>query len=474
MARFELSHAPSTISSVFTRAGAALLLSLLLVAATAASAHGQTSLLPAAEAHGTSCSKFHEVTVKQAKKGALRRARKALRPQTRRKAVKRLQRRLLRKATKRRRTSHRACHAAADTVFTPAVDGEATVPGEVGEPVHPEYFGSNGQFFYNRKLDPRPLLRSIADAGLSHVRVSGHWHRIERNPPEDGVRTYDWSELDARVRMLAEHDLRLYKLLTWGTKWASPHPDHLRAWRFAPRTEHFPDFAAWAAASARRYGENGTFWKENPDLPYLPVQSYEVWNETNHSGYAFRDDPERYADLYAMTKEAIEEVDPDADVIFTPHSFKDHEQWLGRAFAARPDLRGEVDSMAIHLYGGKADRGLSKLATFRQSIDRHAGEGVPIEITEDGNPQWPENDFARAVYLRRLALDLPRSGCGVTRYILFSWWTPELEWNINAHWFGIADAAGELKDSGEAFVDAAQRMLGTGAEPPLGGQLEIC
>jgi hypothetical protein len=40
-------------------------------------------------------------------------------------------------------------------------------------------------------------------------------------------------------------------------------------------------FAGWAALMVQRYGRTGSFWKDHPDAPKLPITSWQVWNEPN-------------------------------------------------------------------------------------------------------------------------------------------------------------------------------------------------
>ena len=37
--------------------------------------------------------------------------------------------------------------------------------------------------------------------------------------------------------------------------------------------------AAFVSSFAQQYGRGGTFWSQHPELPYLPVESYEIGNE---------------------------------------------------------------------------------------------------------------------------------------------------------------------------------------------------
>src|SRR5437763_145559 len=58
-----------------------------------------------------------------------------------------------------------------------------------------------------------------------------------------------------------------------------------------PRPARPADFAAFLRTLIGRYGPQGSFWAEHPDLPRVPVRAWQVWNE--ESGPFFWDDGDR-------------------------------------------------------------------------------------------------------------------------------------------------------------------------------------
>ncbi len=40
----------------------------------------------------------------------------------------------------------------------------------------------------------------------------------------------------------------------------------------------------WAREAVARYGYSGKFWAEHPNVPYMPVTAWELWNEQNNAG----------------------------------------------------------------------------------------------------------------------------------------------------------------------------------------------
>jgi hypothetical protein len=83
-------------------------------------------------------------------------------------------------------------------------------------------------------------------------------------------------------------------------------------------SQQFPTEAEWKPQGnkwetfvygiVQRFGYNGTFWSENPNLPYHPVGAWEVWNEpnlpVNNPGGASAQ-PENYARFLNRTSKAV-------------------------------------------------------------------------------------------------------------------------------------------------------------------------
>ncbi len=79
---------------------------------------------------------------------------------------------------------------------------------------------------------------------------------------------------------------------------------------------HYGDFVAFAQAFAARYGAGGSFWSQNPQLPYLPVQQFEIWTEANSTNFwTGSPDPSAYAAVLPPLSAAVHSVDPGAQIL---------------------------------------------------------------------------------------------------------------------------------------------------------------
>jgi len=330
-----------------------------------------------------------------------------------------------------------------------------------------DYYGMNAQFLF--KAPPETWERhmaAVAATGVGVVRIDAQWGKVEPKAPVDGTRTYYWDRPDAIVTALARNGLRWYPTIAYGTTWAGTVAGDL-AWMSAPRDP--ADYAAFVQAFAARYGSTGTFWTQHPDLPRLPVTSYEIWNEPNvekfFPGQATA--PERYADLFVAAAAAVRRADPAGRPVIGGLSSVNVGEFIRRMAARQPALWSHVSAVAYHPYGGSAATSFDRINTLRGAL-RLLGVGqLPIEVTETGWAVPPTTEAHRAAQMRALAEGLPGSGCGVTRFIPYTWVTTEIAAEDPEQWFGIANLDGSLKPSGEAYRSAVLAMRG--GNSPAGG-----
>ena len=138
-----------------------------------------------------------------------------------------------------------------------------------------------------------------AAAGLGRARADGQ--RQGRNPadqPRLGIGAdspgapYDWSHYDPVIAGAARNGIRVLATVYSSPEWAEPTPEYPP---LGPRLSQFEDFVR---AAVGRYGSNGSFWRDHPDVPKLPVTDWQVWNEPNSPLFwKPKPDPARYLEL---------------------------------------------------------------------------------------------------------------------------------------------------------------------------------
>jgi hypothetical protein len=157
--------------------------------------------------------------------------------------------------------------------------------------------------------------------------------------------------------------------------------------------------------------------------------------------------------------------------LVNPPTVTDEVDFVRRMYAHRPDLVGKVDGIGLHPYQATVGDTYMRLAKFRQGINAIVGAAMPIEITEVGWATTAVSDSERGADLSALAQTLPRSDCNVDRFIPYTWITEEQNGSDSEQWFGIANADGSVKPSGQGYLNAVQSMRGASAPA---GTLTIC
>jgi hypothetical protein len=304
-------------------------------------------------------------------------------------------------------------------------------------------------------------LGAVRDSGIGLVRSDAFWEAVEPDPPSHGVHDYDWLVLDFHQSAMAQHDLRWQAIVDYSAEWASTVPGE----QHAPPAS-VDDFADYAGALAARYGRGGDFWAAFPDLTELPVTTYEIWNEPNLAGFwQPAPDPDRYMELYAAARAAIEAVDPDATVIVG--GLVPGTDFAERLYASRPDARELIDGIGYHPYAQTADGGLLEVRALRRQLDALGAGAVPIHVTELG---WHTNgsgaqlmgEDARAAALERAAGMLARSDCGLASIVPYTWTTPERDPADREDWYGIRHPDGGATPTSDAYARVVARP---GGEP---------
>ncbi|MEA2561665.1 MAG: polysaccharide biosynthesis protein PslG [Acidobacteriota bacterium] len=119
------------------------------------------------------------------------------------------------------------------------------------------------------------------------VRENFEWKEVERNPG-----CYQWNEYDGYYHFFIAHGVRPIWILVGTPRWANLTATSLY---FPPNDSHVANYAAMAAAIAKRY----------------PLSAgIEVWNEPNLKQYWSNPDPSLYDHLLTATYDAVKAANP--------------------------------------------------------------------------------------------------------------------------------------------------------------------
>jgi hypothetical protein len=295
--------------------------------------------------------------------------------------------------------------------------------------------------------------------GVTLLRVDASWSTIQ---PTSGA-AYRFGSTDAEVAALATHHIEWLPVIDYSAPWASTTSGD---WRSPPADDS--RFAAFAAAVAARYGAGGSFWTENPQLPYAPVHTFEIWNEENANYFwDTGPDPAVYARLYLASRSAIHAVDGGARVMVggltNPQQGISALSFLARMFQSVPALAGNVDAVGLHPYAANASGVVNFVVGVRTLLDALGESSVPIDVTEFG---WQTGNAAteqqRATMMSAVAGVLGNSNCGIGALAPYDWMDPSY---ITTGDWGLAGTGG-VRPAGTAWFHALSSAASSSQSQP--------
>lgn len=189
--------------------------------------------------------------------------------------------------------------------------------------------------------------------------------------------------------------------------------------------------AEFAGEAVSRYGPTGSFWLEHPDVPFLPVHAWQVWNEPNiPNWWRGRPSAQKYVGMLRAGSRAIRAADPGAEVVAAglPNSKLGVPflTYLDRMY--RAGARGSFDTLAIHPYARDVG-GVLALAERARAVMNRWRDRSRLWITEFG---WSTGGDASAFRVSQRgqadriagslsALIAERRALRLRGFILFRW-----------------------------------------------------
>jgi hypothetical protein len=315
-------------------------------------------------------------------------------------------------------------------------------------------------------LTPADVTR-MAENGVATARVQVNWGWVERQP---GQR--NWSNYDSVVGVLAESGLQTEPVLLGVPSWISVRPAKPPIYTPAQRQA----WTSFLSELAARYGHGGSFWSAHPELPYMPLRDWEVWNEPNLSGYwGGRPNPRQYVRLLRVTGAGLRRSDPQARIgiggIFPPPrprygvSLQNFMQGIYRVRGARQAF----DAVSIHPYASRPKGVLASTREARRIMNRHKDRATSLWITEVGwttggrhlrRSPYKATESQQAKFLRQTFRRLIRSRRALHLQLLIwhAWQDSALPGQPWTMFSGLIRSDGSAKPSLNAYSQIAARM----------------
>ena len=287
--------------------------------------------------------------------------------------------------------------------------------------------------------------RMMRAGGLDSFRFWLEWGAIEHHEDE-----LDWQHSDPLVAAASAQGLTplpyLFGSPGWATELDGAACEGVPCIPFAPRTARTQaEFAEFAAAAARRYGPDGSFWAEHPNLPYRPIRAWQIWNEQNLPAF-FRPrvDAGLYAELLAAAADAIRQVDAGAEIVLG--GMWGPPDAGGRVVPTQRYLRDlysrgaeqSFDTIAVHPYAPRLRDVFGQIRGVRRVARKRGDPAVGLVISEIG---WASGGPRRQNLVKTRAAQARLLGDAYVRFR-----RRRERWNLwGAYWYAWRDTEHEAR-----------------------------
>ena len=300
----------------------------------------------------------------------------------------------------------------------------------------------------------------MASSGVESVRTVFDWADAQ---PDGRGSAFKFDQTDGVVRRAALRNIDVLPVVFYAPKWARAYRN-----RFTSPPAKRADYVTYVAALVERYGPEGTFWTEHPELPKRPVREWQIWNEPHLPAYW--DAPEKgpfgYARAYPLLLRAsyniVKSLDPGAKVVMAGLT---QRAWEEIEVLYQHGIKSYFDVAALQIFPQTVKRSVKATKLFRDALRKRRDGRKPIYVTEITWPaskgqtdgikyQRQETPRGMATKLSQMysAMVTRRRALGVGRVFWYTWSSPY------GRGGSIFNFAGLQRFDGGAFV--AQPALG--------------
>ena len=204
------------------------------------------------------------------------------------------------------------------------------------------------------------------------------------------------------VELAASHNIDLVPVVRTTPAWAALNPFARGSPPASPSS-----YTAYLRGLIDRYGPNGTFWVDHPELPKRPVRTWQIWNEPHLNVWWNTDgrSPNAWAREYAALLKAVRPVvraaDPGAKIVLA--ALADYT-WQHLARLNKFKIGRYYDVAAINLFTSKPANVIRGVRLFRRVMRRGGAARKPVWLTEatwpagKGRVTRPQTSWQRAWY----------------------------------------------------------------------------
>ena len=155
-------------------------------------------------------------------------------------------------------------------------------------------------------------------------------------------------------------------------------PPWARAYRnrFTSPPKNRSDYVTYLAALVERYGPDGTFWTDHPELPKRPLREWQIWNEPHLPAYwdAPEKGPYGYARSYPLLLRSsyniVKSLDPGAKIVLAGIT---QRAWEEIEILYQHGIKPYFDVAALQIFPQTVKRAVKATRFFRDAMKTAPG-----------------------------------------------------------------------------------------------------
>lgn len=221
----------------------------------------------------------------------------------------------------------------------------------------------------------------MASSGVESVRALVNWNIMQHT--RKGPIHYEL--LDGNVARAAMRNQRLLFTVVYAPPWARLYPK-----RPSSPPKHTATYASFLRKLVQRYGPDGDFWPEHPNLPFRPVREWQIWNEPHLAAYwdvsprKKQGFPRGYRPFLRAGYKAIKKEDGGATVVMAGMTGK---AWDNVSAVLRDrSMNRYFNVAALQTYPQTPSRAARATQLMRIALQRARSRNKKIWLTE---VSWP-------------------------------------------------------------------------------------
>jgi GH35 family endo-1,4-beta-xylanase len=292
-------------------------------------------------------------------------------------------------------------------------------------------------------------IQLAGQAGIGWLRISISYNLLK--PTVSSPYRFEEAGYDAQIAATRKSGLQILATLAYVPGWNSTAPPNPPP---GVDPSHFPpaDYNAWADyvyQTVSRYKND--------------IHSWEVWNEPDLQGF-WHGTPQQYAELLAVSYQAIKRADPNAKVLLGGLAMGEEAGPFLSAILgdARYPAAQYFDIMNVHSYSPK-EIARQKIEAVRSILSQYGASAKPLWITESGYSSDPARQThpgfccgleAQAVWLRDM-IPFLLGDVGAQKVFWFQLYDYPPDFTTDAQFknHGLLDWQGNPKPSYLAYRD---------------------